>query len=223
MQDGILVNKIHNSKGATILIALLFFLLCAMAGSVVLAAGTAASGRLAGLTGQQQTYYTVSSAARLLRDEMNDQKMEFSYSAESPDKTTLSLADFRASIIYNSEPDGELKNLMEQMVLSMYKAKKSATAPTEITADTKITANMTIAPDTTSTNLDKIEPVTVECTMDKNYNFTLQLHLEDYNASSYACTLTIPCVIQKEAVNEQRATGSITTTSLAWNHAMITK
>lgn len=49
------------------LIALLFLLLCAMAGIAVLVAATTASGRSSRLKENESTYYTVSSAARLLQ------------------------------------------------------------------------------------------------------------------------------------------------------------
>ena len=59
-------NKMKSNSGATILFALLVFLVCAVIGSVVLSAGTAASGRFSKTAESDRRYYAVESAARLL-------------------------------------------------------------------------------------------------------------------------------------------------------------
>lgn len=59
-------NKLRSRRGASITFALLLFLVCAVVGSVVLAAGTAASGRLAKLAESEQRFYAVNSAAELV-------------------------------------------------------------------------------------------------------------------------------------------------------------
>ena len=64
----VLRAKLSSKSGASILIALVFFLMCSMVGAVVLTAATANTGGLANLKNEQQSYFTVSSAARLLRD-----------------------------------------------------------------------------------------------------------------------------------------------------------
>ena len=59
-------NKIRSRRGASLTFALLLFLVCAVVGSVVLVAGTAASGRLAELAESEQRFYAVNSAAELI-------------------------------------------------------------------------------------------------------------------------------------------------------------
>lgn len=61
-------RKLRSRKGASISYALLLFLVCAAAGSVVLAAAAAAAGRLSGLAEADQRYYSVTSAAELLKE-----------------------------------------------------------------------------------------------------------------------------------------------------------
>lgn len=63
-------QKLHSRRGASILIALLFFLVCLMVGGVVLTAAAANAGRLTHLRQDQQTYFILSSAVRLLRDDL---------------------------------------------------------------------------------------------------------------------------------------------------------
>ena len=61
-------NRIRSNSGATILLALLFFLLCALAGSIILSAGSAAAGRISGLKETEQSFYSVTSAAQIMRE-----------------------------------------------------------------------------------------------------------------------------------------------------------
>lgn len=73
---GCLNQKWNSQKGASLLIALLFFLLCLTVGTVVLTAAGASAGRLAGLRQEEQNYLTVSSAARMLRDKLEGAQAE---------------------------------------------------------------------------------------------------------------------------------------------------
>lgn len=61
-------EKLKSSRGASLMMALLLFLTCAVVGSAVLTAGTAASGRMAKIAESDQRYYSVNSAANLLID-----------------------------------------------------------------------------------------------------------------------------------------------------------
>ena len=76
-------KKLNSQRGASLTFALLLFLVCAVVGSVVLVAGTAASGRLAGngkansvgtLAETEQRYYAVNAAAELMQTELTSGK-----------------------------------------------------------------------------------------------------------------------------------------------------
>lgn len=69
------IQKIRSKTGASITFALLLFLVCAVLGSVVLAAGTAASGRLSEMTEMDQRYYSVTSAADLFCDTLCERQI----------------------------------------------------------------------------------------------------------------------------------------------------
>ena len=60
--------KLKSKQGASIVMAMMFFLLCIMVCSVVITAATGNAGRFHGMRTESQHYYTGSSAARLLRD-----------------------------------------------------------------------------------------------------------------------------------------------------------
>ena len=76
------MKKLKSENGASISFALLLFLVCATAGAVVLAAGTAAAGRLSQMVNMDTRYYSASSAATLLVDEIAGKKVEIKKSLE---------------------------------------------------------------------------------------------------------------------------------------------
>ncbi len=64
------VAKLRSRRGASLSVALLLFLVCAVVGTVVLTAGTAAAGRLSRLAEMDRRYHSVTSAAELLAREL---------------------------------------------------------------------------------------------------------------------------------------------------------
>lgn len=72
MRHNRILAKLRSQRGATILFALLFFIVCAVIGSIVLTAGAAAAGRLADLEEIDQRYYAVTSAAKVLENQLSD-------------------------------------------------------------------------------------------------------------------------------------------------------
>lgn len=64
--------------------ALVFFLIAAIIGGIVITAASASAGRLTHLRDEQQAYLTVSSAARLARDEINGIRCTIENISESP-------------------------------------------------------------------------------------------------------------------------------------------
>ena len=64
-------NKLRQETGASITFALLLFLICAVVSSVVLTAATAASGRMSKTAEYDQRYYSVTSAAELMKEQLD--------------------------------------------------------------------------------------------------------------------------------------------------------
>lgn len=64
-------TKLKNQRGASITYALLIFLVCAVASSIVIVAGTAAAGRMSSLPQADKRYYAVTSAAGLLKSQID--------------------------------------------------------------------------------------------------------------------------------------------------------
>lgn len=71
------MTKLRSQRGASITIALLLFLVCTVIGSVVLAAGTASSGRVSDLARMDRRYYAVASAAQLLARELSGKEVVY--------------------------------------------------------------------------------------------------------------------------------------------------
>ena len=72
---GKLGKKLNSQRGASLLVALLLFMLCTAVGSVVLTAGTASAGRLSRAREMDRRYYSVTSAAELLRDVVESERI----------------------------------------------------------------------------------------------------------------------------------------------------
>ncbi len=101
-----LKQKLTSQSGASITYALLLFLVCAVVSSIVLAAGTAASGRISGSVGNDQRYYSVTSAADMLIKYFDGVTIE-----TQTTQTGTSTTDLGSPAIVNNYPvlsrDGE--------------------------------------------------------------------------------------------------------------------
>ena len=67
-----ITHKVRSQRGASLSMALMLMLVCTTVAAIVLAAGTAAAGRLYQVKDTTKTYYNVTSAAKLLSDQMQD-------------------------------------------------------------------------------------------------------------------------------------------------------
>ena len=84
-------KKLNSQRGASITFALLLFLVCAVVGSAVLVAGTAASGRMSRIAETDRRYYAVNSAARFLVETIESETLTIeettASTGDSPDYT----------------------------------------------------------------------------------------------------------------------------------------
>ena len=90
------LKKLKSNNGISILVALLLFLVCTVIGSIVLAAATAASGRISGLVESDRRYYAVKSAAELFRDMLDEKELTVTRQMEQDQTYTW----------YDDEPRG---------------------------------------------------------------------------------------------------------------------
>ncbi len=69
-----LKSKLASRRGASLLLAMLVFLLCALAGTAALAAASAGAGRYTHMREDQRKYLAVASAVELLRGELTENR-----------------------------------------------------------------------------------------------------------------------------------------------------
>ena len=162
-------NRIRSNSGATILLALLFFLLCAMAGSIILSAGSAAAGRISGLKESEQAFYSVTSAAQVMRDEIEGQ--EFQAYTEDGGKP-----------IYTVEPDSKIAKILMSAVKAVYEDNQS-----------KAEETFTIRPQDSQKNV--LGTVTANLTMTDDYKIEITFNIE--SSEKYVCRLTAKAIVNR--------------------------
>ena len=81
-------GKLRSNRGASLLVALLLFMVCSVVGIVVLTAASAAAGRASKLAENDLRYYSVASAAELLAQELNGQTVSIIREETRTDTTT---------------------------------------------------------------------------------------------------------------------------------------
>ena len=224
------VKKLKSKNGATVLIALVFFLLCAAAGSVLLAACTASSGRMADLVYQEQAYYSVSSAARMFRDVIENKT--FGYYVLEGDYPTGEGSE--PSEGYVNPPSGELASLLSEGGLKIFKQSvDSGLLNEDYEKELSITA-------------PGLDEVTCKFKMEKDtYNIVADFMCSHEGKALYKIRLTIPAAMIKDKSEEYITydtvdpgadsilstddditithTYSKITTSLSWGKGKITK
>lgn len=163
-------NRTRDNSGATILLALLFFLLCALAGSVILSAGSAAAGRISGLKESEQSFYSITSAARVMRAEIEGQEFQAYTENDGPP-------------VYTAEPDSQIRETLIDAIKEIYEGKKAQ-------AD----ASFTIYPSDLSQR-DVLGQVTADFTMTDDYQITIVFRIKD--SDQYVCRLTARAVADK--------------------------
>lgn len=195
-----LLKKWGNTSGATILIALFFLLLCSLAGSVVLAASSTSSGRLSNLKKNEQSYYTLLSAVKLIKNEIEGEKY-------SRYHTYITEKDNIIGEGYHELPENGLKKILTRAADYIYDANLK---------DKAAVYRDTLTIEASDSNINDVQ---AEFTMDAQYNISIEVSLE--NSS---CIYKVPAVLlenEKETIlKDEEVTGNAMgvkyTTTLMW-------
>lgn len=184
-------KKFESTSGASIFIALFLLLMCALAGSVILAAASASSGRLVNLKKNEQSYYNVVSAAKLLKEEIEGEK----YSRYQ----VISETDEMLVDEYNEIPKKGVKDFLKKAADQVFES------------ESFYSDSWTIKSSETA-----IEEVTAQFSMDEKYNITIK-----FSEGNRVCTLRVPAVLleNKEEVAYDKVlmgTEIRKTTTLTW-------
>lgn len=171
-----MTNKLKSQNGASLAIALVFLMMCSMAGAVILSAAGAASGRNVGWRKRQQDEYTLSSAGRVLLSEM--EKKEYSvitnYSGPATSPHTV-------------EPTGQLSGLLMKAAEEVREASRTPKAEESTLAGAvpgKAPGDMELT--VTVPGLSKVK---ASFSMDDQYNISVILRTDDSNTSY---TVSVP-------------------------------
>ena len=123
-----LKEKLHSAKGSSLLITMVYFLLCFFVGGVVLTAATSNGGRLAAIKADRQAAYAQRSAAMVVQDALTDKDLKLVIEKETTTTrvtttngaTTISTTvGYRLNFVGN-ENASVLENIVQQAATSVY-------------------------------------------------------------------------------------------------------
>lgn len=197
-------KKLQSKRGASIAIALIFFLICAVTGGIVLTSASANTGTLNHMYASNQDYLTVSSAARLLREEIDE--LSFTATEVSVDGWSED-TDFIISRNGSNISKAVLEWAQHHFESSPYSA-----------------------PSTTFTiEAEGLDAVKAELTMSASYVISIKLSLGDAS-DAYKMTLLIPTASKKAITEiddigtEESPSEQITEiTTIVWGRGTIAK
>ena len=162
------MHKLKSQQGATLMMALLLLLAASMVSAVILTAATSSARRLENDRAARQAYLTVSSAARLLRDDI----LNASFVQETV-KTTYTNDTSTETSRETTSPTG--------FTAAWLKAGKAA-------VDRDSGKSFT---DTITLSVDGLDDVSAVFTMAPNYDITIVLHLAGGGDSDCRLVLTL--------------------------------
>ena len=137
-------NKLKSNSGATLMMALLFFVVCAVTGSMILLSATAAAGRLKGMKTSDQNYYAVYSATKMVEKQLLSEQIEArevltivertnTHASDDEDEEDRTTYDPKKPEFYLGTDNSPLNNdvgilmaLLKDEGVSNYKAKEDA-------------------------------------------------------------------------------------------------
>lgn len=215
--------KLKSERGASILLAMVFFLLCLTVGGVVLTAATASAGRIASQRQTQQDYLTASSAAEALRDILNE--TSFTITATTTVVTGADGIPREESIVSRNLETAETKALQPALAAAAAAVSKGETAsPVELTIEAEglddVSARLTVS----------------DGLGDDKYTVTVTLSVGDgTDGGRQSVTLTVPAASashdeERHVTENDPATGETVQTDtyrsvekITWPRGAITK
>jgi hypothetical protein len=180
--------KLKNSSGASMVIALIFLLISLVLGAIILSAASANHGRFSHIRAQQQDYLTTSSAADLMRAEIQGLTFIGARQFVHDSATDITTSEYLDPTISSNNP---IPLLLREMAQQMLESQESS----EFSPD--ITESLTI-------NVPDFDTVTALLTIDKDYTITVSLSLVEERSSNY------PLVLHLDAKAERSVATTVT-------------
>lgn len=234
-------KKLKSASGASMLLALLFLFFCLTVGAVVLTAASASAGRTARNRQDQQNYLAVSSAAMLLREDMEGTSYTASYQEivtvtttvhveedppEGQEPQTWTTTSTHISYKYSSEKPvpgellGKVSNDLETLYTST-KADLNRPIPPGFTPRYDLSFQAADMPDVSGS-------LTVDTSGGAIYTVTAVLWAESDGKKSNFTTLVFqPSVSESSSTERKEGNPSVKTTTytttVTWAAPVITK
>lgn len=239
-------KKLNSTRGASLIFALLIFMLCAFAGAAALTAAAANAGRFSHAEHDQQQYLSVASAMDLLRGEMDSPKLVFTREfvetrywrndGGTPPAPLYELKDSEWTWYNGDTQISESESFLPKSLIEPYKADlEAAFVPSEWYTNAGIAVpgspgpgaayekNLTITGD--SENLrEQLDEVQVKISLDpETYAITTVLGAgTDPDLLAYETTMLLPAVTSSNMESHVETSGSgdtgwtITTTTVTF-------
>ncbi len=232
-------RKLHSQTGASLLIALLYFLAAITVGAVALTAASTNAGRLVRNRQEQQDYLAVASAALLVKEDLRGTTLTVGYkrvitittrtyvdpaTGESQTQTSTSTDDSRTpaaltggSELLRDRPKDDLAQLYYGTVAVLHEpAPGEMKYPLEIKAENLPTVSGTMRVETEETEKAR-------------YTITVELYIEEDGTRTNAITLLFtPTVRNTQSTGREYGADTETvtttcTTAVTWDAPVITK
>lgn len=224
-------QKLNSRRGASFLLALLFFLICALVSSTVLMAAAANAGRSRSEREEHQRYLTLSSAVRLLCDELTDcqYRGQYYYRVEeitetNPDTGETKVVDHKYYLEqeeglyqYKDGDDAGLTALLDDFdyLFSREFDKVEASRPdinvTTLNLSPPTTHTLTLTPESGVDGLDQEVMVALTVEFANRYVINLTASLGEY-----AIRATLTTDASRPGLPDTFSEGTYQTASMTW-------
>lgn len=202
------MKKLKSETGATLIVGLLFFVMCATIGSIILTAATAASGKIKSIQKADQAEYTINSASDLIYKIIVNDDFSCSFSGgyideiSSEDNNSIMVTDIESTIesltyytydhyvfdaIKTSIENNEEKDrfILTRRNFNENNYLEEDDLPIISSREEVVSINMKLEDGFLEEN-EKLQPVNVKITMYNNFDIKVELKLEETgNNSAY--------------------------------------
>lgn len=177
------LKRLHSQKGSSLIISIVFFMLCFFVGGAVLAAATANGGRIANLKSDRKAYYLQRSAAMELQDQLSlagseKLKLEIDQITKTTRTTTVNggtSVTETSEYVLNLSGNAGATDLQQKLMLAAANVYWDKVLDTSIKATTSVTGLATSSEDFTE------NPGTLE------FEFTDSVTGTTYVSATYRC------------------------------------
>lgn len=202
-------RKLSSQRGASLLMALLYFLVAAMVGAVVLTAAVTNAGRVTRNKADQQTYLAVSSAVLLAQEDLKN-------------ATFTAVKTETKKVNQYGVGEGEPTSITIELTGTKICTKDFVE---------NVYNNTQLEPESLEFNSNGRLP-TAEggMSIDNKYNITIELHVKTDNPKAYSTTVTFPASVNTHVTtssengeNGTKIFTTTTTTTVTWGTSTAAK